>query len=578
MATYIIAENGESNFHIVNHQYSDETVRFAASELQKYLLKATGAAIPYFADCCPMRGPEIRLGAYVRGKTAVEENIHPEGFCIRGDGEHITITGNTSRGVLYGVYRFLEIFCNFRCFTKEVETIDTFDVLKIELDEIREEPAFDFREAYFRNAFEGDFCAKSHFNSSLADLSKARGGRMKWFNFHHSFIDLINPEIYFEEHPEYFSLIDGERMALSQLCLTNPEVAEVAEKTLRSWIENNPECTVFSVAQNDNYRCCECPACQALTEKEGSPAGPVIHFVNKLADAIHEDYPHVLLHTFAYKHTVPAPRHVVARDNVIVRLCSFTCQYHKPFEVLAKENPGSEDAIFVNALQDWKQHTSQIYIWDYATNFHNYLQPFFNFHNMAENIRYFKREGVRGVMEQGNFAYGGGAAMDDLKSYIIGRLLWNPETDIDEEMQWYFRAVFGEKAAPHMAKYVELMEKATETDCLFIKQYPDAAWITDELVAEADALFQKAMSVAEGAYLDRIRREHLAVRYLQIVRMEMGAPNRDKLIDDFIDDVKKSGITELMERNSIAFSKECMKRSRYTRDREGKYKLYYIMQ
>lgn len=578
MATYMIAKDGESDFHIVNHRYSDETVRFAASELQKYLLRATNAAIPYFADCCPMRGPEIRLGANVRGETAVEETIHPEGFCIRADREHITITGNTSRGVLYGVYRFLEIFCNFRCFTKDVETIDTFDILEIELDEIREEPAFDFREAYFRNAFEGDFCAKNHFNSSLADLSKARGGRMKWFNFHHSFVDLVNPEIYFEEHPEYFSLVDGERMALSQLCLTNPEVAEVAEKTLRSWIENNPECTVFSVAQNDNYRCCECPACQALTEQEGSPAGPVIHFVNKLADAIKEDYPHVLLHTFAYKHTVPAPRHMVARDNVIVRLCSFTCQYHKPFEVLAKENPDSEDAVFVNALQDWKQHASQIYIWDYATNFHNYLQPFFNFHNMAENIRYFKREGVRGVMEQGNFAYGGGAAMDDLKSYISGRLLWNPGTDVDEEMQRYFKAVYGEQAAPFMAQYVELMEKATEKDCLFIKQYPDANWITDQLVEMADELFQKAISAADGAYLARIKREHLAIRYLQLVRMELDAPNRDALIDAFIDDVKKNGITEIMERNSLAFSKECMKRSRYTRDREGKYKLYYIMQ
>ena len=123
-----------------------------------------------------------------------------------------------------------------------------------------------------------------------------------------------------------------------------------------------------------------------------------------------------------------------------------------------------------------------------------------------------------------------------------------------------------------------VVRKATEKDCLFIKQYPDADWITDELVAQADELFRKAMTVAEGAYLDRIKREYLAVRYLQIVRMEMDAPNRDKLIDAFIDDVKKCGITELMERNSIAFSKECMKHSRYTRDREGKYKLYYIMQ
>ena len=578
MPTYTIAEHGESQFHIVNHQYSDETIRFAASELQKYLLRATNAAIPYYADCCPMRGPEIRLGAFVRGETKEEVNIHPEGFCIRGQGQHITITGKTSRGVLYGVYRFLEIFCNFRCFTKDVETIDRFDVLKIELDEIQEAPAFDFREAYFRNAFEGDFCAKSHFNSSLADLSKARGGRMKWFNFHHSFIDLVNPEIYFEEHPEYFSLVDGQRMALSQLCLTNPEVAEVAENTLRSWIENNPECTVFSVAQNDNYRCCECPACQALTEKEGSPAGPVIHFVNKLADAIRDDYPYVLLHTFAYKHTVPAPKQVVARDNVIVRLCSFTCHYNKPFEVLAQEQPDSEDAVFVNALRDWKSHANQIYIWDYASDFVNYLLPFFHFHTMAENIRYFKREGVRGVLEQGNFAYGGGAAMDDLKSYIIGRLLWNPDTDIDPEMTRFIKAVFGEPAAEYMAAYIRLMENAPREIGLHIKQYPNAPWITDELVAESDELFQKAMAVSDGVYLQRIRREHLAVRYLQLTRLPLNTPGRDAMIDAFIDDVKSFGITEIMERNSLAFSRQCMKESLYTLDREKRYKLYYIMQ
>lgn len=578
MPTYTIADHGESNFHIVNHQYSDETVRFAASELQKYLLKATGAAIPYFADCCEMRGPEIRLGANVRGATQEETDIHSEGFYIRGDGEHITITGKTSRGVLYGVYRFLEIFCNFRCFSKDVEVIDSFDVLKIRLDEIREEPAFDFREAYFRNAFEGDFCAKNHFNSSLADLSKARGGRMKWFNFHHSFVDLVNPNIYFEEHPEYFSLIDGERVALSQLCLTNPEVAQVAEKTLRGWIENYPECTVFSVAQNDNYRCCQCDACRALTEKEGSPAGPVIHFVNKLADAIREDYPHVLLHTFAYKHTVPAPRYVVARDNVIVRLCSFVCNFNKPFQVLAEENPEGEEAVFVNALQDWKNHAKQIYIWDYATNFVNYLQPFIHIHTMAENIRYFKREGVKGMLEQGNFAYGGGASMDDLKSYIIGRLLWNPDTDIDDEMQRFITASYGEEAGKYIGQYVALMEKACANDKLFIKQYPDAQWITDELVEQADMLFKKAMTVADGACLERIRREHLAVRYLQLTRMELGASDRDALIDAFISDVKRFGITEIMERNSLAFSKQCMKESRYTRDREKKYKLYYIMQ
>ena len=117
MAIYKIAENGESLFHIVNHQYCDETVRYAAAELQKYLLKSTNAAIPYFSDRCPMRGPEIRIGPFVRGETFVEEDLCDEGFCIRGCGEHLTITGKTSRGVLYGVYDFLEKYADVRFFT-----------------------------------------------------------------------------------------------------------------------------------------------------------------------------------------------------------------------------------------------------------------------------------------------------------------------------------------------------------------------------------------------------------------------------------------------------------------------------
>lgn len=579
MPAYTLADRGESVFHIVNNQYSDETVRFAASELQKYLLKATNAVIPYFSDRCPIRGPEIRIGPDVRGETTTPENLHEEGFRIRGEGEHITITAPTSRGVLYGVYRFLEIFCNFRCFTKDVETIDTFETLTIFLDEIREEPAFDFRESYARDAFDGAFCAKSHFNSSLADISKAKGGRMKWYNFHHSFVNLVPPEEHFRDHPEYFSLIDGERVGYSQLCLTNPEVAKVAEKTLRRWIEENPECTVFSVAQNDNYLRCTCPACKALEEREGSPSGPVIHFVNKLADAIREDYPHVLLHTFAYKHTVPAPRYVVARDNVIVRLCSFTCNFHKPFTVLARENPESEDAVFVNALRDWQEHASQIYIWDYQVNFQNYLQPFFHFHVMAENIRYLKANHVSGLLEQGNFAYGGGAAMDDLKSYIIARLLWNVDADIDVEMNRFLEAVYGKKAAPYMAEYVRLFEEAPKSDRLFIKQYPDAAWITDELVAQGEQLFEKALAAAENeTFRQRIAREQLAVRYLRLVRQEPGTPGREEEVNKFFDDVKGFGITEIMERNSLSFSKACMLKSRYTNDRTGKYRLYYIMQ
>ncbi len=579
MRIYKIAEHGESIYHIVAHQYADETVRYAASELQKYLLKATGAAIPYFSDRCDMRGPEIRIGAEVRGETSFETDLREDGFCIRATGEHITITGSTSRGVLYGVYRFLEIFCDFRCFTDTVETIGEYDVLEIELDEIKEEPAFECRDAYFRHAFDGDFAAKNRLNASLCDLSVAKGGRIKWFNFHHSYRDLVPEEVYFEEHPEYFSEIDGKRERNSQLCLTNPEVLDIAEATLRRWIKENPECRVFSVAQNDNERRCTCEKCMALEKEEESPAGPIIHFANALADRIKYDYPNVLIHTFAYQYSLPAPKKVVARDNVIVRICSFGCRFDRPFEELAVKYPDSENAVFVNALHDWKAHASRIYVWDYAVNFRNYFQPFIHLHTMAKNIRLFERLGVRGLMEQGNFAFGGGAAFDDLKAYIAARLLFDPSTDVDGEISRFLCGVYGKEAGALLGEYLEMMEKTCSGSPLSLYQYPDAEYITDELVEKADRIFKKAISVAESAtFRERVKREYLSVRFLKITRSPLDTKGRNELIDDFFDDVKRFGITEIRERVSLAVSKKCMREHRYMKDRSGEYKLYYIMQ
>lgn len=579
MGLYRIAANGESNFHIVNHQYSDETVRYAASELQKYLLKATNAAIPYYSDRCPMRGPEIRIGENVRGETAVETDLDTEGFYIRGQGEHIAITGKTSRGVLYGVYRFLEIFCNFRSFTKDAEQIDTIDVLEIELDEIKDEPAFEFRDAYFRNAFDGGFASKNRLNSGLCDISKAKGGRVKWYNFHHSFCDLVPESLYFDGHPEYYSEVDGKRVPNSQLCLTNPEVLKIAENTLRRWIKENPECTVFSVAQNDNMLRCTCPGCSQLEKEEGSPAGPIIHFVNKLSDAINADYPDILLHTFAYQYSLPAPKKAVARDNVIVRLCSIDCRYDKSFETLAKQNPDGSEAVFVNALNDWKSHATRLYVWDYAVNFENYLQPFIHLHTLKENIRFFKHIGIKGLLEQGNFAYGGGAAFDDLKAFVISRLLWNPEADIDKEMSLFLDGVYGNAAGKFIKEYVALAEKTCSSAPLSIYQNPDAKYITDEFIEKADLLFNKAMQVAESDETrKRLDREYLSVRFLKLARMELNVPGRTELIEKFIYDVKKHGMTEIMERASLAVSKQCMINSRYATDHTGEYRVYYIMQ
>ncbi len=576
MGIYTIAENGESRYHIVASQYADEAVRYAASELQKYLWRSTGAVVSYFSDRCPSLGPEIRVGPAVRGGTETADDLPEEGFRIVGRGEDILILGNTPRGVVYGVYYFLETFCGFAAYTKEVETIEAHPVLRIELDEITVTPDFEFRDTYFRFAFDGDFCAKNRSNTSLGDVSRAKGGRMKWYNFHHSYNDLVPDTVYFAEHPEYFSEIDGERVRDGQLCLTNPEVAAVAEATLRRWIRENPECRVFSVAQNDNNRRCTCEKCRALEEAEGSPAGPVIHFVNRLADAIRDDHPGILLHTFAYQYSLPAPRHVVARDNVIVRLCTITCQFHRPLTELA-ETRGGQEGVFVRALSEWQSHASRLYVWDYAVNFRNYLQPFLHLRTLQENLRYFKRVGVRGVLEEGNFAFGGGAAMDDLKSYIISRLLFDTETDIDRAIHDFCRAVYGDAAGAKLEEYVHLAMDACEASPLGLYMNPDAAYLTEDFIHGAEQLFLEALRLAENETCKRrVEREYLSIRFLRLARTPLDAPGRDAAIDAFFDDVRSHGITEIRERRSLSAARDIMKSSLYMEGNGGEV-LYYIM-
>ena len=79
---------------------------------------------------------------------------------------------------------------------------------------------------------------------------------------------------------------------------------------------------MFSIGQNDNCRRCTCEKCMAIEEEEGSPAGPMIRFVNQLADAIRDEYPDVLLHTFAYQYTLPAPKKAVATELIFFTFTS----------------------------------------------------------------------------------------------------------------------------------------------------------------------------------------------------------------------------------------------------------------
>ncbi len=579
MKSYEIVRNGRSAYHIVTSQYASSCERHAAAELQKYIYESTGVCVPYFSDRCPCRGPEIAIGTPPRDYPHVDTAaLGEEGFVIRTDARgNLLIQGGSPRGTLYGVYRFLEKFLGFRCFRRDVEKIDPHEELLLSETDICEKPAFEYREAYFRFAFDGEFCAKNRLNSNMAEVSAEQGGHTKFYNFHHSFEDLVPTAVYFGEHPEYFSEIDGVRRGRTQLCLTNPDVLRIATEGVLRWICDNPNCRVFSVAQNDNRSYCTCPSCRTVAEQDGGQSGPMIRFVNAIAREVAKEHPQVLLHTFAYQYTRTAPNNVIPEPNVIVRLCNIECTQNKPFSVLA-EDPANPACEFLQNIQAWSAICNRLYLWDYCTNFNNYLQPFPNIYNMAENIRFYRDCGIRGVLEQGNFSYGGGAALDDLKSYLIARLLWNPDEDASLLVREFTDGMYGQ-ASEAMRAYINRISEAIRGNApMHIFDRPSAAYLTDELLDECLALFDRAEAEAENEIIrERVRRERLSIEFTQAARIADEA-DRCAAVNTLAQKLKHFRLTEIRERRPLEETLDSMRQSQYvtfvspTTDH-----LYYIM-
>lgn len=577
----VIASNGKSNYHIVTSHMPDDAVCFAAATLKEYLYKATNANILYFADLerCPRVGPEIHVGLNVRSDKVDVSKLSNDGFIIKTDNEDIIITGKTPRGTVYGVYYFLERFINFKCFTKDVETFDKKDTLVVEDLNIIENPAFSYREMYLRPAFDTKFCVKNRLNANMAHIPNEMGGRLKFFNCHHSFSDLVPPEIYFDTNPEYFSMVNGKRVRNQpQLCLTNEGTYQVALNTLRKWIKQNPNCKVFSVSQNDWENNCTCTECKKLDDKHGGPSGSLINFVNKLAREIKKDYPDVLIHTLAYMYTRRAPTGIKVEDNVIIRLCSFECRWDAPMTALAAANPNGEAAKFLENIENWSKICKHLYIWDYSSNFSNYLMPFPNYKTMPANLRTYKEKNVDGVMQQGNFSYGELTGLADLQCYLGAKLLWNPNLDENEIIDDFIKGVYGKECHPYIREYVSLLCESVKGKKLSIYQHPSADFVTDSLVEKAEQLFSKAFAVVKGEKSKwYLKKEYLSVLFLKASRMELENEQRNALIDKLYSGVKEFGITEIRERRPLDICFENLRNSRYGLSRDNEYVLYYIM-
>lgn len=559
----VLVADGRSSYSICLSREASPSEKRGAEELQRFLYEMSGARLPIVTDAEEPRGKLILVGesSVLRQLGVSIPPVGPEGFALKVSGQHLIIAGGRERGTMYGAYTFLEkLGC--RWFTREVSRIPKMATIAVEPPDEIQKPAFEYREPFFTEAFDKDWAARNKTNGSHSQLDESTGGKLSYYPFVHSFYQLILPQRYFQDHPEYFSLIDGRRRAeRGQLCLTNPEVLRLAVAAVLEWIRQHPEAGIYSVSQNDWEGWCECDNCRRIEREEGGAhAGPILRFVNALAAEIEKKHPDKLIDTLAYWYSEEPPLKTRPRPNVRIRLCPIgVCESH-PYESCPRS------AYFLKNLHAWSKITNQLYIWHYNTNFSHYLVPFPDLDELAADIPMYRRYGVVGLFLEGAYPKGGGGENAELRSYVMARLLWDTSADVNQAVNEFLEGVYGAAARP-MRAYFDLLHRQTRTPPqgpglhIWINPVPD---FSQDFIREARDLFRQAEAVSENQTVrQRVRRARLSIDYLELLQARTymvdnrwyGPPDLSGLqarFRDLLDQVRSFGITSIHEGRDLS--------------------------
>ncbi|MCW5551046.1 MAG: DUF4838 domain-containing protein [Verrucomicrobiae bacterium] len=534
-----LAEAGKPGVVIIGQPEATTPEQHAVAELVSHLNQITGARFEVQTNAS-----EAPRNAIIVGQGALATKLFPEvdfatlgaeEFVIRTKGDRLLLAGGRPRGAIYAVNRFLQDQCGVRWWTPWATNVPQRASLQIPELDVRYQPPFEYREPFWFQGFDPLWKVRNGANGENRRIPPEWGGCVRYKGFAHTFYPLVPPEKHFKDHPEWYSFIKGKRThERAQLCLSNPELRDFVVGRVKEWLREDPDAGIISVTQNDWYGYCQCEPCKAIDDAEGSPAGSMLAFVNYIAEKIEPEFPNVAVDTFAYQYTRKPPKTIKPRPNVIVRLCSIECNFREPLDHVS-------NAAFLADLEGWSKICQRLYIWDYTTDFSNYLLPHPNWFTHGANVRLFQKFGVRGVFEQGAYQ-GFGGELGELRAWVLAQLLWNPQTDDRALIQEFLQGYYGPAAKP-IARYLELMHDSSRGFYLGCFTKPNGPHREAKPLMAAEKLWQEAeRAVADNPeLLARVRLSQLPVRFAILREWEkLRADCREQNLDWPLPDSRKA--------------------------------------
>ncbi|MEP6683359.1 MAG: DUF4838 domain-containing protein [Parafilimonas sp.] len=533
----------------------------AAKQLSNYINQISGAVIPVINDDASSRENEIVIG----------NNRHAAAFHLNEDkaGNTCIIKTKGNTLFLYGnnddsssadcVYYFAEKYLGCSVLSSDVIIIPQSKTIQLAAVNERYKPPFTYRDLYYKDTYDSTYTAFNRVNHFDAGGQNRKWGEI-WSS---SFNYVIPPKKYFKAHPDWFALNEkGERIP-NQLNLTNEAMFNEYVKNFRRLMLRFPNSKVWSVAANDasvpNY--CRCAQCEAINNREGTPMGTLLTFVNKIA----AQFPDKIIATQAYKFYEEPPKTIKPASNVLIVECgSFMLNHAVPYQTATSQDA----ATYRRRLNQWLALTNNVRIWDYETDFVNLMCPFPNLEVQQKNLQYFTTLGIKDIFMQGNINIGG--ELPELRAYILAKLSWNPNANYNDVLNHFLNNYYG-KAGPYIQQYVTLTTSSLLKSGIPLKcqDHPHKhfkGFLSPNLLLQYNQLFNKAENAVKDnpAQLERVKTARLSLIYAMLeatkmvniinkkqnVNAAVGYPNNKSildLLDYFVQMCKKHNIQKLSE-------------------------------
>lgn len=423
----------------------------AAKYLRKYLFMSAGRYLDIFLTNA--NAPKKKSGLVYIGDEFISKEqlggLTIGGFALCCSEGAFCIGGKPDDdGVIQGVFEELRKL-GFAFYTSSDYKEPSENILCLSEMELTQNPAFHLRLAGFRNSYN-----PLGYSDPFLFGDPGRLGRYSLWD--HTAPFMVDPVVYFKDHPEYYAMNDkGERKWPRRgrtdihLCLSNPKVQKIAIDSVLRWIEMEPWAKIFYVYEGDGSDWCQCPKCRAWDVNGNNPArgeltDRLIRFVNIIAREVKKKYPDKLIATHAYTGSRKPPLKEKPESNVIISYCTYPPTWHCTRHAFCPEN-----------IHGWKEFRQwdrkfpgKLFIYDYPAGGKT---PMGGLYSTIQKVRMFDAADVLGIY------YCGCDSFSNEFYYVIGKLLWKPYADVESEISKFMKFYYGRDVFPYFKEYFDML-------------------------------------------------------------------------------------------------------------------------